>query len=429
MTHTKRNRTNNSKEKIRSGQPFLYREGGIESMVMDIRMKENICGVSLQKAVDTALLRYPYFTSEFSEKDGDFYLSENLLPFMVKETSILQSLGNNEVNNHLIDVTYFKETIYISFHHGLCDGRGILPFIETTLYYYCTYKYNQNLSAPGVRLASEALLPNETAEPLKNNYSVTAETELPKIVKNGFALPESLESVGQHNYYRYEMKIEQQAFMQFAKENQATPAIVMALFVAKAIKKVHPDLKETIIGNLASDLRNGIHMENTFRNCVGSLELPYSLDFEQLSFKEQVCAYRKSIAEHKNEKTIKNNVNKMIHLFDKLDTLHSFEEKKNMLSFFNNLITNTFVLSYVGQLQLGECEPYIDSFYLYGSGTTGLTMEMLAFKDSFTLAFMQSFATEKYIHALSDVIKEAGIPFTLSNQIKFSTPKDSIMPQ
>lgn len=97
-----------------------------------------------------------------------------------------------------------------------------------------------------------------------------------------------------------------------------------------------------------------------------------------------------------------------------------------MLSFFNDLITNTFVLSYVGQLKLGECEMYIDSFYLYGSGTTGLTMEILAFKDSFTLAFMQSFATEKYIHALAEVMKEASLPFTISEQIKFDTPKDSI---
>ncbi len=426
MTFTKKNKANYSNEKIRSGQPFLYREGGIESMVMDIRMKESICKKSLQKALDTTLQRYPYFTSKFLEKNGDFYLIKNSLPFIVKETPTLQSLGSDKVNNHLIDVTFFKQNIYISFHHGLCDGRGILPFIETLIYYYCCYKYNQILSAPGVRLASEPLLPNETVEPLKNSYSVTAETELLKIVKDGFALPESPQSLGKNNYYRYEIKLEQSSFMQFAKENKATPAIVMALFVAKAIKKVHPNLEETIVGNLASDLRNGIHMENTFRNCVGSIELPYSSDFEQLTFKEQSCAYRELITEHKNKESIKKNVNKMIHLFDQVDTLITFEEKKKMLSFFNELITNTFVLSYVGQLKIGECENYIDSFYLYGSGTTGLTMEMLAFKDSFTIAFMQSFVTEKYIHALAEVMKEAGLQFTLSEQIKFDTPKDSI---
>ena len=127
-----------SLEKIRSGQTFLYREGGYPGMVVDVRMKDDISGNALKLALDRALVRYPYFTRKLVEKDGTFYLVQNPLPFILEETADLHSLGSAEVNYHLIDVTYEQKSIYIAYDHGLCDGRGIMPFVKTLVYYYCT---------------------------------------------------------------------------------------------------------------------------------------------------------------------------------------------------------------------------------------------------------------------------------------------------
>lgn len=58
--------------------------------------------------------------------------------------------------------------------------------------------------------------------------------------------------------------------------------------------------------------------------------------------------------------------------------MDSYEAKKKMMSFFNNICLNTFIISYLGQTTLGECEKYIDSMHLYSSGTTGLVINMLS---------------------------------------------------
>lgn len=49
-------------EEIRSGQSFLFREGGVHSMILEIRMKDSIEGTALQHALSQALIRFPHFS-------------------------------------------------------------------------------------------------------------------------------------------------------------------------------------------------------------------------------------------------------------------------------------------------------------------------------------------------------------------------------
>ena len=67
------------KLKIRAGETFLYRKGGTESQVFEVRMKENIHHNSLYRASRLAYKRYPYFKSRFKVIDGSVYLCENII--------------------------------------------------------------------------------------------------------------------------------------------------------------------------------------------------------------------------------------------------------------------------------------------------------------------------------------------------------------
>jgi len=93
-------------ENIRSGQAFLYREEGIQSTVIDIRMKENIYGDSLKKALDKALLRYPYLTSKMIEQNGDFYLIENPMPLFTLLTFTFDEKIISECDTFLKNINY-----------------------------------------------------------------------------------------------------------------------------------------------------------------------------------------------------------------------------------------------------------------------------------------------------------------------------------
>lgn len=408
-------------KKIRSGQAFLYRKNGMQSTVIDVRMRDKVCGTSLKKALDTSILRYPYLKSRMVERDGDIYLVDNSMKFIVKETSKLHSLGSAEVNYHLIDITYTANKICIAFHHGLCDGRGIKPFVETLIYYYCAYKYETIFKASGIRLAGEDLLEGETKEPCEKKFEVKDDFIMPEIIKDGYDISEENED----KYYRYEINVNSDEFMKFVKENNATPAIAVSLLMSKAIRSACHEVDKPIITNMASDMREALGMDNVYKNCVSSVYLPYSNSIENLSFKEQATLYRKMINEQKQEEVVKLNANMMIGLSDKLDELNSFEARKSMMSFFNNMKLNTFVLSYLGKTNLGECDKYVDSMNLYSSGSTGIIVNMMATSKYITINFLQSFKTDKYICALIETMKEVGIEFNVSEKIEFNTPEDS----
>ena len=90
-----------------AGISFLYRKNGAVSTVMEVVMKEAVNGPMLQAAVNFTVSRHPYFKSSLQERGGDYYIAENEIPFKVEETLELHPLGSKELNDHLIDVTYY----------------------------------------------------------------------------------------------------------------------------------------------------------------------------------------------------------------------------------------------------------------------------------------------------------------------------------
>jgi hypothetical protein len=418
----------NANEKNRSGQSYLYKRLGMESEVFEVKMKDAVYSASLQQAVVRALKRYPYLTVKFAEKDGDFYFVENPLPVIVRNTAVLEPLGGMKTNYHLIDVTFKKKSIFVSFHHALCDGEGIKPFIETLLYYYCLARYNGNMVAeyvPGVRLENDALLDGETKDPFLEVYDVE-DGELVKLGRDGFALDENIKSTDGINY-RYELLCGYEEFLSFAKTLGATPSIALGLLMNRVIKNLYPDFDKPIICNMASSIRKALACENTFKNCVKSISFPYSREFSELPLAEQAAEYRSLLNLQRSEDYVKKEVNGMIALFQKLDGLKSYDEKKQMMSYFEDTLLNTYITSYIGHFNLGYNAPHVDSIHLYNSGTTGLGINLIATDTCFTMDFKQSFPSDRYIAEFSKVLGGYGISCDVSECIKFKTPTDVLM--
>lgn len=73
-------------EKVRAGQPYLYRKNGLPSEVYEIRMNDDVEHSALNEALDMTMQRYPYFKVRYEEHEGDFYAVENELPIEVHES-------------------------------------------------------------------------------------------------------------------------------------------------------------------------------------------------------------------------------------------------------------------------------------------------------------------------------------------------------
>ncbi|MBP1047678.1 hypothetical protein I6N96_15425 [Enterococcus sp. BWM-S5] len=414
-----------AKEKIRTGQSFLYRKNGYESMVIEFRLKEAVCGEALTNSLRQTLKRYFYLTQKMVEIDGDFYLVKNELPVKLRHSDTLIPLGGVEANYQLIDINYYERNLVISYHHGLCDGRGILPFVRTLLYYYFSTKESQMMKLTGIQRSSDLLLEGELSEPGYVELKSAQSDTLPTVHKKGYSLPEArCQTERIKESYRYEVQIDSDSLMSYAKAVHGTPATVIAYFFSKAIQEVKGNTsEESVVCNMVTDLRAGAQLENTHRNCVSSLTIPYAEDRNE---REEIQRYRERINAFKVAENMRNELQKIIALSDHLDTFPTFEEKQQVLSFFETLLSDTYILSYIGQINLGEYEKYIEEVHTYSSGTRGLSIEILALSDMFFLDIMQSFPEDRYVALFVKLLAAEGISVKLSDPIKYRVPKDKI---
>lgn len=419
--------TQNSKnEKIRSGQSYLYKKYGMESEVIEVRFKNKVYGPYLNQALLTAVKRYPYFNTKLVEKDGDFYIIQNDCSMIAKKTKTLAKLGHISCGYHLIDVTYYGYSVFVSFHHALCDGRGIMPFIETLIHYYCKLKYGTKSAAQGIRLADTPLLEGETVDPFMQEYDYDKSKKFISLSRDAYAIPENV-AVEEKTNYRYEVKIPTEDYIRACKESNATPVILLSILMSRAITKMYPDYDKPINANIATDMREALDCPNTFKNCVKSMILPFSREFAALPLKEQATEYREILKKQKDRDYCRKEANGLLGLFYKLDSLGSYEEKQKIMSFFEGMTLNTYIISYLGKFNLGENEKYIDDIHLYNSGTTGLGINMICCGEHFMLDFKQNFPHNKYVRAFLEELSLLGIPYKVSDTIEFITPEDSLI--
>jgi len=416
----------NRREKNRSGQSYLYKRLGMESEVFEIKMKDRVYSAELQRAVTTSLKRFPYMSAKLLQKEGDFYFVKNDQPMIIRETKKLRKLGSWRTNKNLVDVTFKGKTLFISFHHALADGEGIKPFIETLLFYYCSYRYHKRIKkVEGIRLASEPLLVGETKDPFLKPYEYE-EKEFPKIERNGFALPESVKSNDETNY-RFELLVEHSAFMAFAKKYNATPSIAVALVMGQAIKNLYPNFDKPIICNSAVSMRKALDCENSFKNCVKSIMFHYTHELSEKPLKEQAVEFRNLLSAQRDTDYLKKSANEIIGLFEQLDQLPTYSEKQKIMTFFDEMLAHTYFLSYIGQFNFGNFGKYIETIHLYNSGVTGLGINVIATDKYFCILFKQSFPTEKYVDEFVKVLKTYDVECKKSPPIPFITPTDALI--
>ncbi len=165
-------------KQIRSGQSFLYRNAGYDGTVIEVRMRDRVTGSYLQVALTDTVKRFPYMTDKLVEKNGKYYTHPDLNSMTVNRTKKFRPLGSMTTGYHLVDVTYTGHFIRVAFHHGLCDGKGIKPFVETLIYEYCCQKYRQKLSTEGLLLPGTPIAPEETAEPFGTEFFAVEPVEV-----------------------------------------------------------------------------------------------------------------------------------------------------------------------------------------------------------------------------------------------------------
>ena len=174
-------------------------------------------------------------------------------------------------------------------------------------------------------------------------------------------------------------------------------------------------------------MRAALGYENTFKNTVKSMILPYTKNDTSKTFKEITTNYRTYLNQQKDIDFFNKEANGIIGPYNKLDEAPSFEEKQKLLAFMENIQLNTYTISYIGQFILNENEQYINSIHLYSAGTIGHSINMICTSGKFTIDVKHNYPEDTYVKPFLEILAELGITNTqVSDSIPFTTPKDGL---
>ncbi|MBR3224145.1 MAG: hypothetical protein IKF78_02340 [Atopobiaceae bacterium] len=140
---------------------------------MKIRLDAPVDATLLNEAAQEAIVRFPYFSVRVGVDESQSYtLSHNSAPLaMLPERNKRLVLGSDEVNGHLVAITYRSDCIWFNFSHALCGAYGALFWIKATLYLYLCKTCGpldspEDIRLPGTDIPAEELAyPDESALP------------------------------------------------------------------------------------------------------------------------------------------------------------------------------------------------------------------------------------------------------------------------
>lgn len=394
------------------------------------KLDEDIDPVLLRKALDLCQIRYPYLMVKVEKTLSEIKLVYNNLPFVIKNTKENFVLATADTNYHFIAFRYYDNTLVFSFFHGLIDGNASLHFLRTLLYYYVSEKYGEDISADGFRLATDDIDPEEYTDPY---LSFQPDEDLMPLTTNKekaatFRIVDKDSRVTLSDPYYFYLKVPQKAVIKHCKGNDASPATLFNLLIARAIKSLNPDTTDSIDGGLANDLRPALGTPKSHYSTVGSLTLSFDEKVQKLDVETQNTAFRGKTMLANDVGNIKVKLAENKKFFDTIREIPLRSEKEAMLQNIIklNLGLNTFTVSYVGKANFGDIEKHIQGMYADPDGPgTNIILEVMAINEDFYLSFIQEWKERLYFEEFCQELKKIGLDYEVMEEGGFEVPKIS----
>lgn len=365
---------------------------------------------ALEQATQETIKRYPYLATKIVREGESLIYVPNDLPIKVFKYTGPFSLGNKDVNYHLLAITYFENNISIHFNHSIGGGCRISKFIKTLLYKYFTIADNRNYDVDGVILPDSEIKKEESEFPTLKKLPQLNYVLPPKLIKPSLQLEN-----GKQTYFN-SILLRQSDLMKFSKSHDGSPASIVSVFMFMALSKIYKDNTLPINAGIAHNYINGIGYPNTTTDVVRTIFTTYPAKSARLSAEFLSTITRASIYLQSDPYYCIQDIKKTIERFEEIEKQPTLEEKIQYAqkhprerAEFVNSNRLTFGISYSGRESFGEISKKIISINILLSSP--LLVEISNTNDRFQLSIIQNTKSQKYFDAFCEVLKENNIPY------------------
>jgi hypothetical protein len=414
-------------EELWSSQVLFYSlsEHYTNFVQLKVTLDSPIDRAALQRALDTTILRFPYFKVRLVRSGNKYVLEDNDGPLRVYDDAKSPTLLSKENNEYLIRVCAEDSLLNICFCHALTDGRGIMPFLKTLLHYYWLYATGIMSGAPDVRLAGDTIPEKEFRDPmldfkpdLSSAGGQSASSADPKIP---FELP--VTGAPEGTKYFYSFSLDSNVFMNYSHEVDGSPNALIALFMSKAIRKLHPHA-DNIMAGVAIDLRHAcggdeclniyelFGGDESHQCCVGLLLLPYRPSMDRMDIRTCATCFRGCMILQSDDEMRRASLAASQQFYQYLSSMDSFEEKCRISSgaVIRGSSAATFSVSYVGKQDYGSINSHIRFIgAIVDTLVMHLAIEIMCVDERFFITVTQDFNDDRYVREMINLMEAEGI--------------------
>ncbi len=335
-----------------------------------VRMKDEVDINVLDKAVNKAIRRYPYFAVRVTvDEDGGYVLQPNDNKIVVMPTSdSLPLIGSSDINGHLLYVDCDGKDIFFNISHTMCGGRGFQPWVMTNIYEYVRLKYNVEPDAPEVRKPDSALLPGETDEPSMDMLTTEEPISKREIKKAPVLGMDYLKGVfipikRDPNYMV--VTVEQKDLIKVAKMNDSSVLSLFFVLFARTLDRVFPEKVRFIVGEAAHNLRESVGLPNTHCDFLSHVHVDYDRDDLNGDLERLGTMTRGQIILQTDPSVSHAQVRKLFELYEEVDKVKGLKAKrkymaKHSLATGKDAQHGSFIANYTGLWDWGELADYVE---------------------------------------------------------------------
>ena len=404
------------------------------SVRIHVRMKDEVDMDVLDKAVNSAIRRYPYFAVRVTvDEDGGYVLVPNDKKIVVMPTAEkMPTLGSSSINDHLLYVDCSGKDIFFNISHTMCGGRGFQPWVMTNIYEYVREKYNVEPYAPEIRKPDSDLLPGEADEPSMDMLTAEEPIYKRKIKKAPVLGLDYLKGVfipikRDPNYMV--VTVDQKDFLKVSKANDSSVLSLFSILLARTLDKVFPKKSRVIVGEAAHNPRESVGLPNTHCDFLSHVYVNFDRDRLNGDLSKLGTETRGQIILQTDPTVSHSQVKKLFELYEEIDKVHGLKAKrkymaKHSLATGKDAQHGSFIANYTGLMDWGELANYVEWFVFVIEGH--FTIEITAMADKIFIGFMQVIKTDKYIDLFREELDKIGIPCKIEGPFPKRLPKHGI---
>ncbi len=400
--------------------PMLYLSapGNANTMGCTVTLGEPIDGDILAEAAELLRERFPYFYIRAEKTENDLVPIPNPLPLTVRNTWEPIVFHTEASNYHLMAIKYEGKRLAVEILHGLTDGAGFLPYIKSLLFVYLSKKYHLSLDSTGFRLPRQEIPATESGNPFAHLNIDTAEAPLyqKKPVKDFYRINPG-DRGENHVFY---LRLPEQEVMRYCRENDGSPNALMAVILARAIRKADPESEKTINITIAVDHKAMLGNRDNYRQFANVAEIDFPKGRENEDIERMCTVTRGKLLLQAQPENSLWHIKSLKAMRQKLDMM-PLQMKFDVLRKGSGAARWTAAVSYTDNRSFGVLDPYIEEVYMLAQPTViDTAIEVACLNRSFYLAFIQNFPDDYLFKAFLDELAAAGIPYQLMRDEKLS---------